>query len=136
MSQSTVVQPEATISIHEVGDTTGKLWSGTFKTLRYLTHRQRLNRDRLTREYLGGESPQYSAEIGRASALAAMRIYLTEVPDWFKENNYGLDLADENILIQLYDKIQDVEKAHKAEHAKVVADAKAQIKDAASTPST
>lgn len=122
------MQPESVIEIHLHGETTGKLWTGNFKCLRYLTHRQKLTRDRLVREYLGGDAPQHSTEIGRAYALATFKVALTEVPEWFRDSSYGMDLADEKLIGDLYEKIEEVQKAHREEHAKVLAQAKDEVK--------
>lgn len=49
---SIATTPEAVIDLHEQGETTGKLWAGTFRCMKYMTHRQKLARDKLIRDYL------------------------------------------------------------------------------------
>ena len=36
------------------------------------------------------------------NALAALRVFLIECPDWFKEMDYGLDTDDYNIPIEIF----------------------------------
>lgn len=36
---------------------------------------------------------------------------LTDAPDWFKNNDYGYDLYDDNILFEVYNKILEFENS-------------------------
>lgn len=95
--------------IHVIGERTKKLWSGEFRAQRFLSHRQLLARDRLIREYLGDASPDTTAERGRATALADCMVALTKVPNFWSEYGNGMDLVDENVLIEVWNGLQKVQ---------------------------
>jgi hypothetical protein len=44
------------------------------------------------------------------SALAHLRYTLRESPDWWKNSDYGSNLYDTNVVIEIYNKILEFEK--------------------------
>ena len=47
--------------------------------------------------------------------ISWLKFGLTEYPEWWKDNNYGLELYDVNIITELYKIIQDFEDKWKEE---------------------
>ena len=45
------------------------------------------------------------------TALAHLRFTLIDSPEWWKDSDYGGDLYDNNVIIEIYDKCIDFEKA-------------------------
>jgi hypothetical protein len=103
------VLEDAPFTIHVVGDRTKKLYPGEFRVVRFLTHRQMLNRDRLIREFLGGTNPEISAERARATALADCAVSITKAPTFWTEAGNGLDLVDENVLLEVWRGVQKIQ---------------------------
>ena len=91
--------------IHITGNKTKSTWTGEFTARKYLTHRQMLEKDRLYREFLGPVSPDMSRQQGRADALATLAVSLVKFPPFWKDSNNGLDLVDDNVLGELWDKV-------------------------------
>ncbi len=104
------VLDDAPFTIHVTGDRTRKLWHGEFRAVRYLTHRQMLQRDRLIREFLGGSNPDATSERYRATALADCAVSITKAPQFWQEAGGGLDLVDENTLLEVWKGIQKVQQ--------------------------
>ena len=98
-----------TFSIHIIGDTTGKTWAGEFKSRRFLSSRQQLERDRVLRSLLGSD-PQFSLQIDRAAKLADLHVGVTESPEFWKESAGGLDLVDDNLLEAVHEHVMAGQK--------------------------
>lgn len=99
-------------SMHVVGDKTGELYPGNFSVYRRLTHRQELVRDKITRELLGN-NPSGASEraISQAEILAELSVSIVEGPVWWKESNGGLDLADDNVIQEMYRHVMEIKLA-------------------------
>lgn len=102
------------------GDRTGEKWTGNFTALRRLSHRQELLRDRIYRELLGA-NPETASERAKSQAeiIADLKVCLVKTPEWWKNSGDGLDLADDNLIQELWketirirvDAINEVKKA-------------------------
>jgi hypothetical protein len=114
--------------ISVTGDKSGETYIGTFKCLRRLSHRQELARDRKYRELLG-ENPTTASEFAKEKAeiFADLAVCLTDVPVWWKETGYGLDLVDDNVVGAVWsesikirvDAIKEVQEKGKASEARL-----------------
>lgn len=103
----------ALFSIHLVGDTSGKLWTGDFRAKPILSFRDRLQADRMKRDLLGGDGVGASTEaIVSSTLIGDLGVRLTETPEWWKESQGGLGLQDFNVLEAVYEGAKGVEKAH------------------------
>ena len=111
--------------INLTGETSGELWHGTFRAKPALSHRDVLIADAKRRELLGtqnGNAPSPRAA-SIAEVIGELTARLTLTPKWFLEANYGLDLVDDNVLTEVYQKTMEVElKARKAKAEKSEAD--------------
>lgn len=99
---------DSPFDIHVVGDKTKETYKGSFRAVRFLSHRQMLARDRWKREYLGPNA-ETSEEKSRATALADCHVSITKAPSWWSEYGNGLDLVDENLLVEVWKGIQKVQ---------------------------
>jgi hypothetical protein len=92
------------------GDITGETYQGNFECKRLLSHRDRINKDATRRNLLGAQPEAASNDaIFRAEMLAHLGVSLTEVPKFWKESNNGLDLFDDNVVIDLYTKVTEIQ---------------------------
>jgi hypothetical protein len=85
------------------GDKSGETYMGSFKCLRRLSHRQELARDRKYRELLG-ENPDSASQNAKdkAEVFADLYVCLAEVPAWWKEAGFGIDLVDDNVISEVW----------------------------------
>jgi hypothetical protein len=102
---------DSSFTIKVADPTMPEPWYGEFRTLKRLTHRQILLRDKLRREYLGTnhqEAPD--SEQNRAYILAHLAVSVVKAPTWWAESNQGLDLVGDAVIMELWrqvTKIQD-----------------------------
>lgn len=116
-----------TVDFHIVvtGDRTGEKWVGNFKAFRRLSHRQELARDRFYRDLLG-PNPEGASEraVSQAEIFADLKVTLADTPRWWKDAGEGLDLADDNLIQEVWQQVVKIrleafkevqEKAEEAE---------------------
>lgn len=102
---------DAPFSLHENGDTTDKTYTGEFRAKKWLSHRDQLLKDQVRRELLGGANGVATDRaLTTAMVLSELRVRLTSFPDWWKTCDFGLDLADDNVIGVIYDKATAVEQ--------------------------
>ncbi len=118
-------------SIHVVGSETGKTWAGDFKTRKFLSHRLKLRRDAIIRELLGETNPQLSLQIDRAAKLADCQVSLVEFPDFWKDNGFGLDFDDDNLLDTIQGHVTRIQKSAVEAVRKAASDAIEKLKEEA-----
>ncbi len=98
-----------TISV--VGDVSGEKFFGIFKAKKCLTHRDRLNQDRVRRELLGTLNPD-GASVGAhsiAEAISQITVRLTDSPPWWQGSSNGIDLVDGNVITEIYTSVIKIE---------------------------
>lgn len=112
MAMKTPVPPNSQpVSISIVGVSTNETYKADFVFTQILSHRQQLLGDRLYREYLGGENPHQASLDAkqRAQLLADVNSAIQEpVPQFWRESGMGLDLLDDNVLTEVWSKLQKV----------------------------
>lgn len=124
-----------TFSIHLTGSETGKTWAGTFKTKKFLTHRQKLRRDAIIRELLGETNPHLSVKIDLAAKIADCQVSLIEFPDFWKDSGFGLDLEDDNLLDVIQGHVTRVQREAVEAVKKKAEEATKGLKEEAAKPS-
>jgi hypothetical protein len=101
---------EATFDVDVLGDTTFKQYQGQFSCRCVLNlgqkHAMELEKSRLLGSY---SNPTEELE-GLAIIFATLRAKLTDGPEWWKQSLGGATIGDENILIELYNKVEKAEK--------------------------
>lgn len=99
-------------SVDIIGDFTGDKWVGQFKAKPRLSYRDQLKEDQIRRELLGKDPDQASAEAKNYSRLfAGLTVRLVDAPKWWAEYNDGLDLLDDNLIVDIYEKTMAIAKA-------------------------
>jgi len=108
---------ESSFTISVVGETTGEKWSGAFKVKTRFSHRDALIRDQLYRDFIGkqpGEPSKYVSQLATIFSELGVRI-VGEPPSWWVSSNGGLDLEDLDVVVDIYSKAMEAEKAAKEE---------------------
>jgi hypothetical protein len=99
---------EKTFEIEVEGETTGIKYEGKFtsKCVLSLADKQslELEKSRLTADYANPSGKLYAM----ATMVSSLRARLVEFPEWWKEVGNGSDLLDENVLVDIFDKCEDL----------------------------
>lgn len=93
------------------GEVTGETWAGQFRVKTRLSHRDHLESDRVRRELIGkaGGTPDDGIEaISRIFSQLAVRV--VESPAWWTDQGNGLDMADENVALDVYQQAMKAER--------------------------
>lgn len=102
---------ERTIDIDCIGEITGKRYEGTFTVLCSLNlgqkHTLALEKTRL----LGSHANPTDDLISLSVLLATLRVKIVDGPEWWKQSKGGSTLEDEEVVVALYEKIQEAERA-------------------------
>lgn len=100
---------EKSFDFKEVGATTGLEYEGRFKCKCILDisgkHALELEKTRLMADFA---NPTGGLE-GIALTIATIRAKLTDWPSWWEEQNRGLNVLDENIIMALFDAVVEEE---------------------------
>lgn len=100
---------EDIIEVDLIGDTTFKRYQGQFTIRCVLSAGQRHTME-IEKSRLMGTSPQPTdALVGLAEVLGTLRAKVVEAPEWWKQSLGGSTLSDENVLMELYNKIGEAE---------------------------
>lgn len=100
---------EAVFDFEHVGEITGKKYDGRFTVLCVLNMAQRHALELEKTRLLGNYSSPTDGLAGIALVLANLRSKIIDAPEWWKQSGGGYDLMDEDVLVTLYQKIQDAE---------------------------
>lgn len=97
-------------TLHEVGETTDKTYTGEFRAKKRLSHRDHLRKDQVRRELLGGQ-PGVPTEraLSTAMILSELAVRLTKTPDWWVDAGNGIDLEDDNVIGVVYNEALKIE---------------------------
>jgi len=103
---------EHSFEISTVGNVSGETLKGKFTCKIRLSHIDRLRKDQLRREFLGTINPDgaSSEALYVATAISELKVRLTKTPAWWTEAKDGLDLEDENVIIEVFTKAVEAEK--------------------------
>lgn len=121
----------ALFSVHVVGDTSGKTWTGDFEAKRKLAKIDQLKQDNYFRFYIGDSSPQFASPAAQsiAEVLSQLRVRLVKFPPWWTEEGFGERIEDDNLLKELYSKTMEAEREHLASLKAKVADAQNELRN-------
>lgn len=100
---------ESTFNVDLVGDTTFKRYDGQFTVRCVLTAGQRHLMELEKSRLLGSFANPTGALVGLAEILATLRAKVVDGPEWWKQSVGGSTLSDENVLIELYNKMDEAE---------------------------
>lgn len=117
-----------TVSV--VGETSGETFRGEFRAVKFLTHRQQLLLDQKRREILGTHSESASVRAqNQAEIFAQLFVRLSDAPKWWVESGQGMDLVDDNVMIEVFQAAMQVEKEALEELKKKAEKAREQLKE-------
>jgi hypothetical protein len=95
--------------IHIVGDETGETFTGKFFAKEKLSQADILAIDSRRRELLGPNGAEASNSIyNRATILAELAFRITGAPDWWKTSFNGLNIVDDNVVMEVHEKVVKV----------------------------
>ncbi len=95
--------------VHIVGDETGDTFTGTFRAKEKLSWADQLGIDARRRELLGQNSAEAPMGIyNMAMVLSELAFRLTEAPEWWKTSFSGMQLSDDNVVLEVYEKAKKV----------------------------
>lgn len=118
-------------SISVNGESTGEKWVGSFKMKTRLSHKDQLRLDQIRRDLLGpnpdGASPRAQ---NQAEVFSFIAVHLLDAPIWWKNNDNGLDLQDDNVVAEVYAQITKAKMEAAEKLKKAAIDAEATIKEA------
>ncbi len=105
---------ESSFTVTITGDVTNEKWSGAFKVKTRFSHRDALIKDQLYRDFIGKQPGEPSA-LARdlATIFSELGIRVVDAPSWWLSN--GIDLEDTNVILEVYTKAMEAEKAAKEE---------------------
>jgi hypothetical protein len=106
-----VVKDAIPFTISVTGDTTGEKWVGSFKAKARLSHRDQLTKDRIRRELLGPDAGNASTRaLNQSEIFAQLTVRLSESPSWWRDSGNGLDLADDNVVAEVFEACLRIER--------------------------
>lgn len=97
-----------TFSISEVGETSGEKVNWAFTAKNKLSLRDLINKDAQRRAIIGpNPETALQATVMRAEILSHLAVSIVESPKAWRDSGGGLDLFDDNIVIKIYEEIQE-----------------------------
>lgn len=101
---------EAVIDFQKTGELTGKSYDGTFTVFCVLNMAQKHSMELEKTRLLGDHQNPTDGLIGIAVILSTLRAKIIDAPEWWKQSR-GADVLDDEVLVELYNKIQEAETA-------------------------
>lgn len=100
----------AMFKVDVAGEVTGSKWYGQFKVKIHLSHREQLQRDKIRRELLGADPEGADVKSrNQAEIFSSLAVRVVESPPWWAASGNGLDLLDDNVVIEVYEKTMKAE---------------------------
>lgn len=97
--------------VHIIGNETGDLFPGTFRAKQKLSWNDYIQIDKYRRELIGPNAAEADISVqNRCMYVAELSVRLTESPDWWKQKRGGLDIVDDNVVIEVYEKALQIRK--------------------------
>jgi hypothetical protein len=106
---------EKTFTFEQVGEVTGKKYDGEFTVKCVLTMFDKREVE-LKKTQLVSDSQNPTSLLSSIShIIATLQVRVLKAPTWWEQSADGLDILDENIVIELYDKVVAQESIWKDE---------------------
>ena len=86
-------------------DEYGERREGNFSVKCRLTMRERQAMELAKSRLLGGHTAPTDALTGISVMVATLNTHITEAPEWWKQSDSGLDLEDETIVVELFNRL-------------------------------
>lgn len=121
---------DQSFTVSVVGEVSGETFRGEFRAVKFLTHRQQLLLDQKRRELLGSNPDQAGVRAkNQAEIFAQLFVRLSNAPKWWIESGQGMDLIDDNVMVEVFNAALKVEEEAVQEMKKKAEAAKAQLKE-------
>ena len=106
---------EKTFSFEVIGETTGKKYEGQFTVICVPNMFQRRAIE-IEKTRLRADQTNPTMDLmGIGEILANLRVRIIKAPGWWNDSSGGFDLLDENVCVELYDKVMDQQDIWKQE---------------------
>lgn len=130
MTAENTNQQSFTVSV--VGESTGTTYFGDFVLIRHLSSRQHFLQDQLYKQYLG-ENPQFSSPFARdrAEILSEINAYCAKFPEFWSKDGNGVDIVDNNVIVEVYKEMQKIYKTISEQRAAKVSAAAQKLRETA-----
>ena len=123
------METTAIFSVNLIGGETGTSYMGDFTVKTILSRRDRFVADERRRAIIGslaeGALPALQTE---AFMLGQLSIRIVKSPDWWSQNGNGLDLADADVIAQVFNLAIEKENQRREEVKKQAEEALKQLK--------
>jgi len=99
-----MLKPTVDFSVQIKGETSSKDYEGLFTAKTSLSFRDRLREDEIYRTTLGlnpNDAGPFAQSVAQALSYLAVRI-TGEIPQFWKDCNGGVDLKDDNVLVDVH----------------------------------
>jgi hypothetical protein len=99
-------------------DEYGERREGSFTIKCRLTLRERKNMELDKSRLLGGHTAPTDSLMGISVMVSTLHTHIISAPEWWKQSDGGLDLEDESIVVDLYERLTSEQIAWRVELAK------------------
>lgn len=104
------METTAKFSVNIIGESTGKPFAGTFTTKTVLTRGDRFIADQRRRELLGPQAQEAMPDLQLEAYMhGQLMVRILESPEWWKQSDYGKNLEDANVIIELFNLVREKE---------------------------
>lgn len=100
---------EAVFDLKYTGETTGREYEGRFTILCVLNMAQKHSLELEKTRLMGNFANPTDGLTGIAVILATLRSKIVDAPEWWKQSNGGYEIMDEDVLVEIYNKILTAE---------------------------
>lgn len=115
-----IVADDEEFTFTSTGEKTKHKYTGKFRAKKSLSMIDHITSDRRFRDLLGGANPSHAGTLAAnlAGLSAELSVRITKGPSWWNDSECGLTLRDANVLGELYDAAEAIEKKALAEEIK------------------
>lgn len=122
------METTAKFSVNIIGESTGKPFAGTFTAKTVLTRGDRFLADQRRRELLGPSAQEALPDLQLEAFMhGQLMVRIVESPEWWRQSDYGRNLEDANVIIELFNLVREKEDQAKDELKKTAEEALAKI---------
>lgn len=106
-----ILNDPKTFSVDIKGSVTKTNYSGVFKVRPLLSHRDKLRRDEMKRQLIGGFPDSTSVSAMRiAEIFSKIWAHTVDAPSWWKDSGNGIDLLEDDPVEEVINKILEIER--------------------------
>jgi len=93
---------QAKVTVDITGSETGEKYAGVFVFRELPTFRERMAASKIRNDITGPNASMNSAEWARAEISAQLQVRVIKAPKWWEQSDGGLDLVDENVVVEIF----------------------------------